>query len=79
MTEKQAREELVSIDSLCHIVCNICSSNDWYCPTECDLLIKARKIDFDRIIKCYAQHNGDLVKVCRYIKNTRINRVKGGY
>ncbi len=79
MTEQQAREEIPDIDTFCRICCDNCTSNDWYCPSDCEDLEKARKLDFDRIVKCYARHDGDLSKVARYIKTTKINRVKGGY
>lgn len=71
MTFEEAKSELGNIDNFCTSVCNYCTSNDWYCPTECDALEKARRIDFDRIIKCYAKHDGDLCKVMKYIKTTR--------
>ena len=79
MTERQAREDIPDIDTFCKECCGNCTSNDWYCPSACKVLKKARKLDFDRIVKCYAEHDGDLNKVCRYIRNTKINRAKGGY
>lgn len=79
MNNKEALEELVDIDYFCKHACDTCTANDWYCPSECEMLKKARKLDFDRIIKCYAKHNGDMCKVFRYIKNTKINRKRGGY
>lgn len=78
MTEKEAREELIDIDGFCKWCCDRCTGNDWYCPSECEVLEKARRLDFERIVKYYANHNGDIVKVCRYIKNTKINRSKIG-
>lgn len=79
MTYEQAKEELCDIDTFCKTACDNCTSNDWYCPSECEILKKARKIDFDRIIKCFASNNGDLSKVIAYIKQTKITRKKGGY
>ena len=52
-------------------VCNNCTANDYYCPSYCDLLEKASKISFERIRKKYIEHEGDIGKVCRYIKNTK--------
>ena len=78
MTVEEARKEIPNIDSFCHLACNWCRS-EWYCPTYCDYLEKARKLDFERILKCYAKHDGDINKVCRYIKNTPLVRKKGGY
>lgn len=41
--------------------------NDWYCPSDCDLLEEASKLDYDIILKAYARNDGDLNKVCRYL------------
>ncbi len=79
MTFEQAKEDLGDIDSFCHQVCVCCTANDAFCPSECDDLQKARQLDFDRLVKCYARNGGDLVAVIRYIKSTKINRKKGGY
>ena len=79
LTIEQALEDIADIDQFCHQICNACSSNDWYCPSECNELIKAREIGFDRILKCYARHDGDLRSVMRYIKATKVNKKKGGY
>lgn len=79
MTKDQALEDIGNIDQFCHQVCNACTSNDWYCPTECDVLVKARGIGFNRILKCYARHDGDLRRVIRYIKSTKVDKQKGGY
>ncbi|MBR2870156.1 MAG: hypothetical protein IKB98_02075 [Clostridia bacterium] len=75
----KARQELIDIDNFCKKACDGCTANDWYCPSECEMLTKARKLDFERIVRCYAYHDGDLCKVFRYIKQTKINRKKGGY
>ena len=79
MTVEEAKKELCNIDCFCRQVCNQCTANDWYCPTYCEVLEKARKLDFCRIIKCYAKHEGDWTKVLRYVKSTKIIRKKGGY
>lgn len=70
MTITEAKTEIPDIDSFSHWGCNNCKS-EWYCPTYCELLEKARKIPFDRIIACYARYDGDAVKVFRYIKQTK--------
>lgn len=70
MTIAEAKAEIPDIDSFLHWGCNNCS-NDWYCPTYCELLEKAKKIPFDRILSCYARYDGDAVKVFRYIKQTK--------
>ena len=69
---EQARYEIGDIDSLCSQVCGCCTANDWYCPTECAVIEKARKMDFDRIVKSYARNWGDLKKVIRYIKQAKV-------
>lgn len=77
MTLDEAREEIGSIDDFCKSACNVCTANEWYCPTECDTLLKARRLDFDRIVKSYARNDGDWSKVFRYINQAKINRRKG--
>jgi hypothetical protein len=71
MSYEQALLELGDIDSFCRQVCACCTSNDWYCPTDCTDLEKARRIDFDRIVFSYARNDGDLSKVMRYIKQAK--------
>ena len=70
MTVEEARAEIPTIDAFCHWGCINCNS-EWYCPTYCDLLEKARRIPFNRILECYARHEGDPVKVFNYIKQTK--------
>ncbi|MCI8603666.1 MAG: hypothetical protein HFE79_05925 [Ruminiclostridium sp.] len=77
MTFEEAREELKSIDYLCKCACNICTANDWYCPTECGTLRKARRIDFKRIVNSYARNDGDWSKVLRFINQAKIECKKG--
>lgn len=79
MTLEEAKQELCDIDTFCKTACDNCTANDYYCPSECEMLKKARKLDFDRIIKCYAKHDGDLYKVFAYLKTAKTNRKKGGY
>lgn len=70
MTYEVAKEEIVDFETFVKVACNSCN-NDWYCPSYCDVLEKANKMDFDLIIKCYARNDGDMCKVFRYIKYTR--------
>ena len=79
MNKQEALDEIPDIDTFCRICCDRCTGNDYYCPSECDTLTKARKLDFDRIVNCYAKHDGDLNKVKRYIDSTPIIRLRGGY
>jgi hypothetical protein len=64
-------EEFENIDDFCCHCCNNCSQTD-YCPKECDLLEKARKIPFEKINKKWIEHDGDLRKVWRYIKQYKL-------
>ncbi len=73
MTVERAREEIPDFKAFAHAVCTCGCGHDWYCPTYCDTLEKAEQMDFVRILKSYARNDGDLDKVCRYIK-----RAKGG-
>lgn len=78
MTINKAKEEIPNFDAFKHEACNTCN-NDYYCPSPCEMLIKAEQIDFERILKCYARHDGDWRKIARYINSTKINRKQGGY
>lgn len=55
-------------------VCVKCTANDAYCPSNCDLLEKARKMPLEIINQAYSRHGGDMQRVCRYIKQYRIGR-----
>lgn len=70
MTPEEAKVEIPDIDTFCRHACVHCNS-EWYCPSYCDLLEKARRMPFDRIVACYARHEGDMAKVFRYIKQTK--------
>lgn len=71
MTIAEAKQEIPNIDVFNRMVCNQCTANEWYCPTECNTLEKARHIDFERIVERYAHYDGDLQRVCRYIRQTK--------
>lgn len=79
MELEQAKKELPDFASFCSMMCNCWCRCDWYCPTPCKEIEKAEKIDFERIQNCYARHDGDMTKVVRYIRSTKINRGRGGY
>lgn len=70
MTIEEAKKDIPDFDSFCYQACHRCN-NDWYCPSYRDVL-KAERMDFNRILKCYARHDGDLEKVWRWIKQARI-------
>lgn len=67
---EEAREEIPNIDCFCKQACIHCS-NDWFCPSFCDMLEKAIKMDFELLLKCYARNEGDWSKIFRYIKQTK--------
>lgn len=70
MTYEEAKEEIPNIDCFCNHSC-ICCNSEWYCPSYCEPLEKARRMNFDLILKCYARHDGDMRKVFRYIMAKR--------
>ena len=70
MTIEQAKEEIPTFEAFKSYLCSCCSANDWYCPTDCETLIKAKKIFF-KVQASYAKHDGDLRKVCNYINQVR--------
>lgn len=72
MTIEDAKAYIPDFDAFRKETCNICTANDWYCPSECDTLKKARQLDFNRILKCYARNGGDIQKVINYIRTARI-------
>ena len=79
MTLEEAKKEIPTFESFAHQCCNQCKS-EWYCPTYCDMLEKAKKMDLERIQKCYAKHEQDIVKVVRYIHGAKIEKTsKKGY
>ena len=70
MTYEEAKAELIDFPHFCSLACLHCN-NDWYCPSYCDALEKASKMDFDLIVRCYARNNGEMWKVFRYIKGRK--------
>ncbi len=72
ITIEEAKYDIPDFDRFREEFCRVCTANDWYCPSDCDVLEKARKLDYDRILKAYTRNGGDLNKVCRYIKRTKI-------
>lgn len=72
MTEQEAKEEIPTIQSFLILSCNNCIPNDWYCPSYCANLEKAKEMPFEKIQRIYAKWDGDLVKVHRYIKQYRL-------
>lgn len=71
MTIEEAKEYIPDFDTFCGQAC-FCCNNEWFCPTYCDVLEKASRIDFNRILKCYARHDGEMHKILRWLKQARI-------
>lgn len=74
MTIEEAKKDIPDLDTFCMLACNNCGA-DWYCPTYCDVLEKAKRMDFNRILKCYARNGGEMYKVLRWLKKARIQEV----
>ena len=69
MTLKEAKEEIPDFNTFRKMLCNNCVANDWYCPSDCKTLVKAKRL-FEYIQDAYARHDGDLQKICAYINHT---------
>ena len=72
MSIEEAKKDIPTIESFLRQSCNTCTANDWYCPSYCDDLEKAKKMPFEKIQQIYAKWDGDMVKVFRYIKRYRL-------
>lgn len=73
MTIEEAKKDIPDFDSFCRQACLRCN-NDWYCPSYCDVLEKAERMDFNRILKCYARHDGEMYKVLRWLDKQEFRR-----
>lgn len=71
MTIEEAKKDIPDFDSFRYQAC-FCCNNEWYCPSYCDALEKAERMDFNRILKCYAQNGGEMYKVLRWLKRVKI-------
>lgn len=71
MTIEEAKEYIPDFEAFCKEACATCTE-EWYCPHNCEILSKATKMDFNRILKCYARHDGEMYKVLRWLKQARI-------
>lgn len=73
MTIEEAKEYIPDFEAFRKEACTVCTANDWYCPFNvCDTLLKAGELDYNRILKCYARHDGEMYKVLRWLKQARI-------
>lgn len=71
MTIEEAREEIPCEEIFEAKMCAYCGF-DGYCPNRCYELLKFRKLDFERVVKCYARNGGEMHKVIRFIKDAKI-------
>lgn len=71
MTIEEAKEYIPDFEAFRNEACAICTE-EWYCPHNCEILSKATKMDFNRILKCYARNDGEMYNVLRWLKQARI-------
>ena len=72
MTFQEARNEFPDFDHFRSWACRYCTANDWYCPSDCEMLVKAGYMDFNRILMSYARNDGDPAKVFRFINHAKV-------
>jgi hypothetical protein len=71
MTIEEAKEYLPDFEAFRNEACATCTE-EWYCPRNCEDLNKASRMDYDRILKCYARNGGEMHKVFAFIRGARI-------
>ena len=71
MTIEEAKEYIPNFEAFRKEACATCTE-EWYCPRNCEELNKASRMDFNRILKCYARNDGETYKVLRWLKQARI-------
>lgn len=49
-----------------------CCKEEWYCPSHCVFLEKAKKIPFELIMRSYIRNEGDFTKVARFIRRKKL-------
>lgn len=69
MTLDEAKKEIPTFDSFADKFC-ACCYNDVICNMHCKTMQKVEKM-FDRVQQAYARHDGDIMKIDRYIKNAK--------
>ena len=65
---EQTMSEFNNHDEFAERVCEGCVANDWYCPTECNFLEKARTYPIERINKAFEYCDEDMFKTCKLIQ-----------
>lgn len=71
MTIEEAKEHIPDFEAFSKKVCDNCEHN-YYCHQRCEDLRKAERMNFNRILKCYAQYDGERYGVLRWLKHARI-------
>ena len=71
MTIEEAKEYIPDFEAFCKKACNMCE-NKYCCPQRCKDLCKAEQIDFNRILNCYARHDGEMYKVFWWLRQVRV-------
>ena len=68
-TKVYSVDKFENTNKFCSYCCEECTAmSDGYCPSDCDVLEKARKMPFEKINAKWIEHDGDIQKVVRYIK-----------
>lgn len=68
MTVEQCKDEYGNdADTMCRILCGFCTSNDWYCPSDCESMEWVRK-NYEKAINRMAKLDGDYVEFFKRLK-----------
>lgn len=68
MTNEEVIEEYGdTAESLCKHICDICTANDWYCPSYCDSCLWVKR-NYEKAIDRLAKLDGDLYEFCKKVK-----------
>lgn len=58
MTVEEVKKEYGDVNTLCKILCNSCTANDGYCPTDCKSIAWVRR-NYDKAIQKLAEYDGE--------------------
>ena len=62
MTVEEVKEQYGEVNTLCKILCNSCTANDWYCSKDCESIAWVRR-NYDRAVRKLAEYDGEDWKV----------------
>ena len=69
MTKEEVIEEYGnSADLACRTLCDLCTANDWYCPSDCDSIAWVRR-NYDRFIVRMQKLDGDYTEFLKRARN----------